>query len=348
MPRGVGIIGAGPGVAALHLPTLARLSDEYAVVHVADNGSGRAADLAAQVGAAASHGTAALLADPAVEVVAICSPPAEHARQIHESLAAGVRGILCEKPLATTSEDARAVVDACRLAGVPLLVATNHFYDEAWDRAKHHLVALESDVRTISATVALPPNGRFHAAVTELAHGPAGAPPRGAPDFTDPQVAAAVVRQLVLGLAVHDLPAVRDLAPDFEGLDFAAAVPPIGYTVGFRSSGVRVLLTAVMLPEGPDPVWRLTIGTSTDRVDVEFPPSFVHAGSATVRVRRGDLRTTTYRRDAEDGYLREWRVLAALLDGSATMEYHEVLDDALFAIDLADAAADAIRTGASS
>ncbi|MFC5791676.1 gfo/Idh/MocA family oxidoreductase [Agromyces tardus] len=348
MPWGVGIIGAGPGVGALHLPTLARLGDRFTVVHVADHGSGRAAALAAGVGAATSQGTAALLADPAVEVVAICSPPAEHARQIHESIAAGVRAILCEKPLATTAEEARSVVDACRQAGIPLLVATNHFYDEAWDRAKHHLVALESDVRTISATVALPPNGRFHAAVTELAPGPAGASSRGAPDLADPHVAAAVVRQLVLGLAVHDLPAVRDLAPDFEGVDFAAAVPPIGYTVGFRSSGVRVLLTAVMLPDGPDPVWRLTIGTSTDRVDVEFPPSFVHAGSATVRVRRGDLRTTTYRRDADDGYLREWRVLADLLDGSATMEYHEVLDDALFAVGLADAAADAIRAGARS
>ena len=279
-------------------------------------------------------------------MLAICSPPGEHARQIREGIAAGVRAILCEKPLATTTEDAREVVDACREAGVILLVATNHFYDEAWDRAKHHLVALQSDVHTISATVALPPNGRYHAAVTELA--PAGAPARGAPDLADPVVAAQVVRQLVLGLAVHDLPAVRDLAPDFEGVDFAAAVAPIGYTVGFRAGGVRVLLTAVMLPDGPDPVWRLTIGTSTDRVDVEFPPSFVHAGSATVRVRTGDLRTTTYRREREDGYVREWRALAALLDGTATMEYHEVLDDAIFAIELADAAAAAILAGAPS
>jgi predicted dehydrogenase len=346
MPWGVGVIGAGPGVAALHLPTLDRLGDRFSVVHVADNGSGRAAELAGRVGATASHGTAALLADPAVEVVAICSPPREHARQIRESIAAGVRGILCEKPLASTKDEAREVVDSCREAGVALLVATNHFYDEAWDRAKHHLVALGSDVRTISVTVALPPNHRYHAAVTELA--PAAAPARGAPDLADAGTAAEIVRQLVLGLAVHDLPAIRDLAPDFDGVDFAAAVPPIGYTVGFRSSGVRVLLTAIMLPDGPDPVWRLTIGTSTDRVDVEFPPAFVHAGSATVRVRAGDLRTTTYRRDAEDGYIREWRALAALLDGTATMEYHEVLDDAVFAIDLADAAAAAIRTGAPS
>ena len=221
MPWGVGVIGAGPGVAALHLPTLELARDHFTVVHVADHGSGRGEPLAGRLGAAASTGTAALLADPAVEVVAICSPPSEHARHIRECVAAGVRAILCEKPLATTTADVHDVIDACREAGVILLVATNHFYDAAWDRAKHHLVALQSDIRTISATVALPPNGRYHAAVTELAA--AGTSASGAPDLTDPAIAAGVVRQLVLGLAVHDLPAVRDLAPAFGGVDFAAA-----------------------------------------------------------------------------------------------------------------------------
>ncbi|MET0976461.1 MAG: Gfo/Idh/MocA family oxidoreductase [Leifsonia sp.] len=343
MRWGVGVIGAGPGVAALHLPTLDRLRDRFAVAHVADGGSGRAEVLAGRVGARASRETADLLSDPAVDIVAICSPPALHAEQILASVAAGVRAILCEKPLATTATDAHAVVEACRRAGVVLLVATNHFHDEAWDRAKHHLVALESEVRSISATVALPPNGRFHDVVTESA--PTVLPARGGPDLADRDTAAAVIRQLVVGLAVHDLPAVRDLAPDFEGVDFAAAVPPIGYTIGLRSSGIPILLTAVMVADGADPVWRLTIGTATDRVDVEFPPGFVHAGSATVRVRHGDGRTTTYRRSPEDGYVREWLALAALLDGSATMEYHEVLDDALFAISVADAAAAAVRAG---
>lgn len=341
MSWGVGVIGAGPGVAALHVPTLQRLDDRFSVVHVADHGSGRAAELAGRLGVATSQGTATLLADPGVDVVAICSPPAEHAGQILEAVASGARAIFCEKPLATTREEAEQVVDACREAGVVLLVATNHFYDEAWDRARHHLVALESEVRTITVTAALPPNTRYHDAVTESASG--SAPPRGAPDLADRELAAAVVRQLVLGLAVHDLPAVRDLAPDFEGVDFAVAVAPIGYTIGFRSSGVHVVLTAVMLPDGPDARWRLTVGTSADRVDVDFPPAFVHAGSATVRVRIGDLRATTYRRDAEDGYVREWKALAALLDGAVPMEYGEVLDDALFAIDLAEAAAAAIR-----
>ena len=56
MRYGVGIIGAGPGVAALHLPTLARLSDAFEVVHIADAGSGRAEQLAARVGARFSTG----------------------------------------------------------------------------------------------------------------------------------------------------------------------------------------------------------------------------------------------------------------------------------------------------
>ena len=80
MPWGVGVIGAGPGVAALHLPTLAMLSDLFRVVHVSrPRQRPRSASSPRRLGATASQGTAELLADPAVEVVVICSPP-ERAR----------------------------------------------------------------------------------------------------------------------------------------------------------------------------------------------------------------------------------------------------------------------------
>ena len=46
-------------------------------------------------------------------------------------------------------------------------------------------------------------------------------------------------------------------------------------------------LTTVMLPEGADALWRLTVTTERDRLDVTFPPAFVHAGSARVRVLGG-------------------------------------------------------------
>ena len=92
MVWGVGIIGAGPGVSALHAPTLARVPD-FRLVHVSDAGSGRAAPLAAAHGARSSTGVHSLLADAEVDVVAVCSPPAEHAAHIRAALDAGHRTI---------------------------------------------------------------------------------------------------------------------------------------------------------------------------------------------------------------------------------------------------------------
>ncbi|MGX5771053.1 Gfo/Idh/MocA family protein [Microbacterium trichothecenolyticum] len=340
MTHGVGIIGAGPGVAALHLPTLERLADAFRVVHVADGGSGRSAALAARVGARASSGTEAIMADPAVDVVAICSPPAHHAAQIIEAVAAGKRAVFCEKPIGTTVAEAEQAIEACRRAGVPLIVGTNHYFDPAWGRAKHHLTASGGPVVSISVTLALPPNTRYHELVTELPGSPVAA--RGLPDLTRPEVAAGVVRQLLTGLAIHDLPLVRDLAPHFERVVFARALPPLGYAVGFVASGVPVQLTTVMLPDGADTLWRIAVATAADRLDVSFPPPFVHAGGARVRVRAADGRDTIYAHDPGDGYVAEWRALAELLDAGLPVEYDELLDDARYGLRLAQAAASLI------
>ena len=188
MARNVGILGTGPGVAALHLPVLEGLSDLFAVVHIANAGSGRAQALAERSGATWSAGEAHLLGDPAVEVVAICSPPQEHARQILAALAAGKRAIFCEKPRATTKQQADEVISACRAAGAVLLVGTNHLFDAAWGPVKHHLVGLGDKVQAISVTLALPPNDRYHRLVSE--GGPFQSARRGRPDLEDPAVAA--------------------------------------------------------------------------------------------------------------------------------------------------------------
>lgn len=343
MPWNVGIIGAGPGVAALHLPVLGRLPDLFGVQHLADAGSGRARLLAERLGARWSTGDADLLADPAVDVVAICSPPAEHARQILAAVAAGKRAIFCEKPLAASRQEAEDVINACRSAGVILLVGTNHVFDAAWGRAKHHLVALAGRVHTISVTLALPPNDRYHRLVAE--ERPLTAARRELPDLKNPAVAAGVLRQLLTGLAIHDLPAVRDIASGIDEVVYARLAPPIGYLVGYRAGGVLVQLALTMLPKGPDALWWMSIATSHDRIEVNFPPAFVHAGSASARVRSADGQWTEYRRDEEDGYLAEWRLLASLLDGAAPVEYDELLADARYAIDLADAAAAKVLEG---
>jgi predicted dehydrogenase len=61
----------------------------------------------------------ALLAAPEVEAVVVCSANADH-RQYVELAAAHGKHVLCEKPIATTLEDAHAMVHACAAAGVQL------------------------------------------------------------------------------------------------------------------------------------------------------------------------------------------------------------------------------------
>ncbi|MFT3797582.1 Gfo/Idh/MocA family oxidoreductase [Microbacterium sp.] len=349
MSWGVGLLGAGPGVSALHLPTLARHADRFEVAHIADGGSGRAAALAARVGATASSGSATLLGDPRVDVVAICSPPEQHAAQALAAVAAGKRAILCEKPLALTAADADAVVDACRAAGVALVVGTNHLFDPAWGRAEHHLVAERGQIQTVSVLAALPPNDRYHDVVTEPL--PAAVPtPRPQPDLADPSVAAGLVARLLLGLGVHDVPLLRDLAPRIDEVVYARAIAPIGYTVGYLAGGVLVQVSAVMLPgaTSADALWRLTIGTSLDELEVEFRPAFTHDGSAAVRVRSADGRIVEHPRDPGDGYVQEWAAVAAALDGRSPVEYDDVRADAHYAIALAEGAAARIRTAATS
>ena len=51
---------------------------------------------------------------------------------------------------------------------------------------------------------------------------------------------------------------------------------------------------------------------------------------------------TTYPSTADNGYLAEWRALADVLRGTSVVEYDELLDDARYAIALADAASELI------
>lgn len=339
---GVGIIGSGPGVGALHLPTLAALDDRFRVVHIADSGSGRAHALSEQSDARWSTGVDALIADPAVDVVAICSPPERHAEHLLAAIEGGVRAVLCEKPLATTHDDADRVVGAARASGTVIVTGTNHLYDPAWARFKRHLDESQTAVRAITITLAVAPNARYHAAVSETESAPAPQRPR--PDLSMPAVAAGIVRSLVLGLGVHDLPLVRDLAPDLEGVDFVRALAPIGFDLGYRSSGVAIRHTAVMLPAGADTHWRIAVTCDHDRIELDFPPPFVSAGGALIRVIDPEGRVTEHPIDADNGYLREWVEVAQLLDGERPVEYGELQADAHFAIDVADAAASAVSS----
>jgi predicted dehydrogenase len=59
---------------------------------------------------------------PEVQAVVVCSPTAVHRRHVELAASMG-KHVLCEKPIATTTDDARAIIEACERADVVLEVA---------------------------------------------------------------------------------------------------------------------------------------------------------------------------------------------------------------------------------
>ena len=94
------------------------------VVAVMSSDAGRAAQYAKANGIPLHYtSVAALLSDAQVDAVYISTTNELHKAQALAAAAAG-KHVLCEKPLALTLTDARAMVDACAAAGV--VMATNH------------------------------------------------------------------------------------------------------------------------------------------------------------------------------------------------------------------------------
>ncbi len=115
----IAIAGAGT-MGTLHAQSCHNLPDAT-VTWVADPYAGRAAALTGQVGARATADAAEAFAAPDVDAVIIATPTPSH-RPLVELAAARGKHVFCEKPIARTVEDGRAMVAACARAGVRLMV----------------------------------------------------------------------------------------------------------------------------------------------------------------------------------------------------------------------------------
>ena len=91
------------------------------LVGVVDDDPMRGQTLAAQNNARYFHTYEDLLAEKPDGVI-ICTENNRHREMVEMAASRGIN-VLCEKPLATTFEDARAIVDACDKAGVLLMTA---------------------------------------------------------------------------------------------------------------------------------------------------------------------------------------------------------------------------------
>lgn len=132
-PLGVGVIGLGE-IGQFHLRGYARTAGAR-VAAVTDLDGGLLARTAAETGAEAHASTAALLADPAVELVSLCLPHHLHLPVALEAIAAG-KHLLVEKPLAITVAECDELIAAAEAAGVTVGVQHNQLFHGPHVRAQ--------------------------------------------------------------------------------------------------------------------------------------------------------------------------------------------------------------------
>src|SRR5215218_3903572 len=135
-PLRVGLIGAGTIALSAHLPAIARLKGLVEFVAVADVRPAVAEAAAARYGAEAAYADyRQLLARPDVDLVDLCTPEFLHAEQTVAAAAAG-KHVLCEKPMAATVAEADAMLDACRRAGIRLMIAHSRRFTPRYQRIR--------------------------------------------------------------------------------------------------------------------------------------------------------------------------------------------------------------------
>ena len=121
------------------IPAMQR-SQRCEVVAIGSRDADRAAEAAAQLGIARSHGSYEdVLADEGVEAVYIPLPNHLHAEWTERAAAAG-KHVLCEKPLGLGVAEVEGMIEACRAAGVLLMEAFMYRLHPLWQRT-HELVA---------------------------------------------------------------------------------------------------------------------------------------------------------------------------------------------------------------
>ena len=140
----VGLIGAGR-IGRVHSRSITQRVPAAEIVAVADVNVEAAEVLARQLGARATTDYRAVLDDPRVDAVLICSATDTHAQQIMDAAAAG-KHIFCEKPIDHSLAKIDAALATVAQAGVKFQVGFNRRFDANYARVRRAIVEGEIGV----------------------------------------------------------------------------------------------------------------------------------------------------------------------------------------------------------
>lgn len=119
----IGIIGCG-GISGAHIGAYEKL-DSAEIVALCDVNEAAARKRAKETGGAAFTDVEKMLTEVDLDAVSVCTPPFMHEPVVRQC-AGKVKGILCEKPIARSSDEGQRMVVACAQAGTILMIAFCH------------------------------------------------------------------------------------------------------------------------------------------------------------------------------------------------------------------------------
>lgn len=130
----IGVIGAGSIAQHRHLPEY-DANQQAEIVAVCDINQERAAEVAEKYGAKAYTDYQELLKSGEVDAVSVCTPNYLHAPISIAALEAGLH-VLCEKPMATSKEEAENMIAAAEKSGKKLMIAHNQRFVPSHQKAR--------------------------------------------------------------------------------------------------------------------------------------------------------------------------------------------------------------------
>ena len=224
---------------------------------------------------------------------------------------------------------------------MPIIVGAMRAFDPAWLAAEAEWGVLVNTSHTIRSSVVIPPNPLFEDLATDIVARPSAR----ASDETGPEAGVQAVTGGIMGLAIHDLPLIRQFLPSFADLEVLRAelAPPWGYVISGTASGKVVHLQAGTT-DAWGPEWTLEVIGDELTLHVVFTPSYFQGGSAVATLHSSagsrSVRAVLHQRlrGGIDGARRIAR------GQEAPPPPVELIDDLRFAIALADQSASQIRS----
>jgi len=130
----VGVIGCGSIAQRRHLPEY-HANQQVEIVAVCDVVGERAEKMAKEYGAKAFTDYKEVIKLGEIDAISVCLPNYLHAPVSIEALSAG-KHVLCEKPMATSKEEAEAMIEAAKVNNKKLMIAHNQRFVASHQTAK--------------------------------------------------------------------------------------------------------------------------------------------------------------------------------------------------------------------